>query len=293
MGVVPAYDFVPPAGAVQGTHETTTRDGLTGAGTLSDPFVLSRASTPAPILSGWKIMPFKRMTGRSPAFADDSGMITPHMFGPDSLWQNDLRGYPVAPNTLGSAGNAWTEVKADPIWTGALNYGAAVARQLGNGNPVATAAGGQMIRDPSNVVTVNTSADLPADAAMPATLYLVGAEAAFPSGVKTVTKTGPRQFTYTETVAYTVNAGQPALPALPATSTQFVAFYPELRATDWKWAYTVMYINLNHEVPPPAQALRCADCHPSLGGTVATSRMRELYGLDAAGCTDPMNCRKW
>ncbi|BDG05236.1 hypothetical protein [Anaeromyxobacter oryzae] len=290
--VTPTYRWIAPASAQQGTHETTARDGLLGSGTVDDPFRLADLlPPPAPVLAGWKIAPFKRMTGRSPAFADASAMIVPHVFGSDSLWQNDLRGYPVVANTLGSAGNPWTQAKADAIWTGVNNYGAAVGGQLGQ--PVAKAAGGQMTRDASGLVTVNTIADLPAT--LPATLYLVGAEAAFPSGVKAVTKTGPRQLTYPETIPYTANPGASppiTLPALPATSTAFVAFYPELAATDWRWAYTVMYINLNHEVAPVTTALTCSSCHPSLGGSVDTSRMKDLYGLQAGGCTDPMDCKK-
>ncbi len=53
-----------------------------------------------------------------------------------------------------------------------------------------------------------------------------------------------------------------------------------------------MFINLNHEVAPKASALSCASCHPSMGGTVATSRMKELYNLSDTGCTDPMACSK-
>jgi hypothetical protein len=289
-GVTPAYRWIAPVGQQQGTHETVARNGMTGAGTIDDPYRLSDPlPPPAPVLAGWRIAPFKKMTGRSPAFADGSGMAIPHVFGNDSLWQNDLRGYPVVANNLGSAGNPWTQAKVDAIWTGIVNYGAAVGGQLGA--PVAKVAAGQMTRDASNVVTVNTLADLPAS--FPATLYLVGAEAAFPTGVKAVTQTGPRQFTYTEAIPYTTNpsASPPiTLPALPAASAQFAAFYAELPATDWRWAYTSMFINLNHEVAPKAAALGCAACHPTLGGTLDGSRMRELYDLKVGGCEDPMNC---
>lgn len=285
--VTPTYRFIAPAGAQQGTHETTARDGLLGAGTVDDPFRLADLlPPPAPVLAGWKIAPFKKMTGRSPAFADGSAMIVPHVFGTDSLWQNDVRGFPIVPNNLGSGTNPWTQAKLDAIWTGVNNYGAALGGQLGQ--PVAKAAVGAMTRDASHLVTVNTVADLPAT--LPARLYLVGAEAAFPSGVKTVTRTGARQLTYVETIPYTANGV--TLPTLPAASTAFVAFYPELAATDWRWAYTAMFINLNHEVAPATTALTCASCHPSLGGTIETSRMKDLYGLDAAGCMDPMECKK-
>jgi hypothetical protein len=292
-GVTPTYRWVAPATGQQGTHETTARDGLLGAGTPDDPYRLADlVPPPAPVLAGWRIAPFKRMTGRSAAFADGSATIVPHVFGSDSLWQNDLRGFPVVPNTLGSAGNPWDQAKADAIWTGVNNYGAAVGGQLGAAG--AKVAGGQMTRDAANLVTVNTLADLPD--VLPARLYLVGAEAAFPSGVKAVTKTGARQLTYTETIPYTVNAAASppiTLPALPATSAAFVAFYPELAAAGWRWANTVMYINLNHEVAPAATALTCASCHPSMGdGDPASSRMKDLYGLQAGGCTDPMDCRK-
>jgi hypothetical protein len=282
-GVTPAYRFIAPSTQQQGTHETTVRNGLLGLGTPADPYRLSDPlPPPAPVLAGWKIAPFKKMTGRTPVFADQSAMIVPHVFGPDSLWQNDLRGFPVVGNTLGSAGNPWTQAKADAIWTGVGNYGAAVGGQLGA--PVAKASGGQMTRDAAHLVTVNTLADLPAT--FPATLFLIGAEAAFPTGVKAVTKTGARQFTYTETIPYTVNTGTAALPALPATSTQFVAFYTELKGADWAWANTVMFINLNHEVAPKASALACADCH-SVNG-----RMKDLYSLQVGGCEDPANCSK-
>jgi hypothetical protein len=291
-GVVPSYRFVAPASQQQGTHETTARDGLLGLGTPDDPYRLADLlPPPAPVLAGWRIAPFKRMTGRTPAFADGSAMVVPHVFGADSLWQNDLRGYPVVANTLGSAGNPWTQAKADAIWTGVNNYGAAIGGQLGA--PVARVSAGQMTRDASNLVTVNTLADLPAP--FPASLYLVGAEAAFPTGVKAVTQTGPRQFTYAETIPYTTNpsASPPiTLPPLPAASTAFVAFYAELRAADWRWANTVMFINLNHEVAPKASALTCSACHPSLGGTIDGSRMKELYDLRVGGCEDPMACRK-
>jgi hypothetical protein len=290
-GVNPTYRWIAPAGQQQGTHETTALNGLLGLGTKADPYRLADLlPPPAPVLAGWKIAPFKKMSGRSPAFANGSAMVVPHVFGNDSLWQNDLRGYPVVPNNLGSAANPWTQAKADAIWTGANNYGAALGKQLA---AVASAAGNSMTRDATNLVTVNTVADLPAT--LPATLYLVGAEAAFPTGVKTVTKTGARQFTYTETIPYTTNpSASPAivLPALPANSTQFVTFYPELKATDWAWAYTVMYINLNHEVAPKATALTCANCHPSMGGTIDGSRMKELYNLQVGGCEDPMLCKK-
>ena len=291
-GVVPTYRWIAPSSQQQGLHETTALDGLLGVGTAADPFRLSDPlPPPAPVLAGWKIAPFKKMTGRTPAFANDSAMIVPHVFGSDSLWQNTLLGYPVVPNTLGSAGNPWTQTKADAVWTGVVNYGAAVGGQLGAA--VVRVSAGQMTRDTAHLVTVSTLADLPSP--FPANVYLVGAEAAFPSGVKAVTQTGPRQFSYTETIPYTANpSASPAivLPALPASSTQFVAFYKELAASDWKWANTVMFININHEVAPKATALTCANCHPSLGGSISTSRMRELYDLQNTGCTDPMACSK-
>ncbi len=280
--VVPVYRWVPPAGGQQGTHATVARDGMSGSGSAADPYVLDGPLAPPanPVVAGWKITPFKRMTGRTPAFADGSGMVVPHMFGPDSFWQTDLRGFPVVPNNLGSITNPWTEAAADAIWTGLLNYGAAVAGQLGT--PVAKAAGGSMTRAvDTTTVTVTTLAALPAT--LPAQLYLVGAEAAFPSGVKTVTRVDDTHFTYQEGIPYTVNAGQPALPVLPATSTQFVAFYGVLPA--WSWASTAMYINLNHEVAPKESALTCASCHPSFTGGATTSRMQELYT-----CADPAGC---
>ena len=289
-GVTPAYRWIAPSTGQQGTHETTARNGLLGTGTPADPYRLSDPlPPPSPVLAGWKIAPFKKMTGRSPVFADASAMIVPHVFGPDSLWQNDLRGYPMVPNTLGSAGNPWDQTKANAVWTATNNYGAAVAGQLGN--PIAKASAAKMTRDAAHLVTVDTVADLPA--MMPGTVFLIGAEAAFPSGVKTVTKTGARQFTYTETIPYTVNTGTPALPAtFPVASTQPVAFYAELKGSDWMWANTVMYINLNHEVAPKASALSCSNCHPSMGGSVATSRMKDLYNLTVGGCEDPMDCSK-
>jgi hypothetical protein len=292
QGVTPAYRWIAPSTGQQGTHETTARNGLLGLGTPEDPYRLSDPlPPPAPVLAGWKIAPFKRMTGRTPAFVDGSAMIVPHVFGNDSLWQNDLRGYPVVPNTLGSGTNTWDQTKANAVWTGTLNYCAAVGGQLGL--PLAKASTAQMTRDAAHLVTVNTLADLPAT--LPATLYLIGAEAAFPSGVKAVTKTGARQFTYVEAIPYTANpSASPAivLPALPATSTQPVAFYAELKGTDWVWANTVMFINLNHEVAPATTALTCANCHPSMGGSVATSRMKDLYDLTVGGCEDPMDCSK-
>jgi hypothetical protein len=291
-GVTPAYRWVAPTSQRQGTHETTALDGLLGAGTPEDPFRLADLlPPPAPVLAGWRIAPFKKMTGRTPAFANDSAMLVPHVFGMDSLWQNTLLGYPVVPNTLGSAGNPWTQAKANAIWTGVVNYGAAVGGQLGA--PVAKVSAGQMTRDAAHLVTVNTLADLPSP--FPATVYLVGAEAAFPSGVKAVTQTGPRQFTYTETIAYAANpsASPPiVLPALPTTSTQFASFYKQVLPTEWKWANTVMYINLNHEVAPKATALTCASCHPADAASIPTSRMRELYDLQVGGCEDPAACSR-
>lgn len=63
---------------------------------------------------------------------------------------------------------------------------------------------------------------------------------------------------------------------LPAGST--------LADADWKWAETRMYMNLNHEVAPKAQALVCADCH--FGST--------RFDFAALGytCADPMGCAK-
>ncbi|MEY2668103.1 MAG: Cytochrome c bacterial, partial [Pseudomonadota bacterium] len=75
-------------------------------------------------------------------------------------------------------------------------------------------------------------------------------------------------------------------------STKFVQFFAELPAAGWTWAYTQMLINLNHEVAPKASALSCSDCHPAMGGSIATSRMKELYNLSATGCTDPTLCSK-
>ena len=276
-GVVPTYRFIAPSTQQQGTHETTVRNGMTGLGTQANPYRLSEVlPPPAPVLAGWKIAPFKKMLGRSPALADGSAMLVPHVFGNDSLWTTTLAGTPVVPNNLGSSGNTWDQTKANAIWTGVVNYGAAIGGQLGA--PVAKVAAGSMSRDAAGVVTVNTAADLPAT--LPATLYLVGDEAAFLTGVKGVTKTGARQFTYGETGAV-------------ATSTRFVSFYPELAASQWTWAYTQMLINLNHEVAPKASALSCADCHPSMGGSVATSRMKELYDLQVGGaCEDPIGCKK-
>ena len=150
----------------------------------------------------------------------------------------------MVPNTLGSAANPWTQAKADAIWTGVNNYGAAAAGQLGA--PVAKVSGGRLSRDAGGLVTVNTVATLPAT--LPATLFLVGAEAAFPSGVKVVTRTtAPAQ--YTETSPTRSAPARRCRP--PGTSTQFVGLLsPRCAATDWKWANTVMYINLNHEVAP-------------------------------------------
>jgi octaheme c-type cytochrome (tetrathionate reductase family) len=59
-----------------------------------------------------------------------------------------------------------------------------------------------------------------------------------------------------------------------------------LAATDWKWAETRMYMNLNHEVAPKAEALKCADCH---GGG------RLNFAALGYSCADPMttpNCAK-
>ena len=194
--MTPAYRWIAPSTQQQGTHETTARNGLLGAGTPADPYRLSDPlPPPSPVLAGWKIAPFKKMTGRTPVFADASAMIVPHVFGTDSLWQNDLRGYPVVPNTLGSARQPLDPGQGGRHLDRHVNYGAAVGGQLGT--PVAKASAAKMTRDAASLVTVNTLADLPAT--LPATLYLIGAEAAFPSGVKTVTKTGARQFTYTET----------------------------------------------------------------------------------------------
>ena len=287
-GVVPTYRFIAPSTQRQGTHETTAKDGMTGYGTQTDPYRLSDVlPPPAPILAGWKIAPFKKMLGRSPAFANGSAMLVPHVFGPDSLWVTNLLGYPIVPNDLGSGTRPWSQATADAIWTGVVNYGAAVANQLGA--PVAKASATKMTRSAANLVTVETLADLPDP--LPGTLFLIGAEAAFPSGVKTVTRVDARHFTYTETETRAVNpAASPPVPAysLPATSTQPVAFYTAMQGTDWTWAYTQMLINLNHEVAPKASALSCADCHPKMGGSVATSRMRELYNLQVGGpCEDP------
>ena len=49
-----------------------------------------------------------------------------------------------------------------------------------------------------------------------------------------------------------------------------------------------MFINLNHEVAPKASALSCSNCHPSMGGTVATSRMKDLYNLRSVAA--PTRC---
>ncbi len=269
-----------------GWHAATDNSDFTAAGTPEDPVVLSGPngfdSITGKALVAAKIYPFKKMRGSSPALQNKSAMVAPHVFGDDGFWTADTRGFPVVPNTLGSTGgatpNPWDQTKANTIWTGVLNYGAAIAGQLGPAVAKVSVAG--MTRDATHLITVNTQADLPAT--MPANLFLIGAEAAFPTGLKAVTKTGPRQFTYTEAIPYTVNTGQPALPALPATSTKPVAFFAELPA--WQWVNTNMYVNLNHEVAPKANALVCANCHPSMGSL--PSRMQELYNLNAT-CPDP------
>jgi len=217
-------------------------------------------------------------------------MIVPRLFGNDSLWAADMRGFPMVPNNLGSAANAWDQAKVDAIWTAANNYGAALGGQLGT--PVAKSSVGAMTRDAAHLVTVTTQATLPAT--LPATLFLVGDEAAFPSGVKTVTRVDDTHFSYTETIPYTVNTGVAALPVLPAASTKPVTFFNVLTASQWKWANTVMYIDINHEVAPVDQALSCSSCHPAMGGTIETSRMKELYnlGTGAGQCADPSACSK-
>jgi hypothetical protein len=253
-----------------GTHAATDNGDFP-----AEPAVLS-APNGAPGVNRAKIHPFKKMTGTTPAFADNSGMIVPRLFGTDSLWQADLAGKAVVPalEPDGVTSWVWSEARIDGIWTGALNYGAALGSQLGAAR--AKAAVGGMVRDAGNVVTVTTLAPVAFGAG--ARLYLVGAEAAFPTGVKTVASvaTDDLSFTYAETGAAT-------------TSTQPVSFFAELPA--WKWVRNEMWINLNHEVQPKAKALTCAGCHPTMGGTAATSRMKELYDLGGT-CDDPVNCLK-
>jgi hypothetical protein len=36
---------------------------------------------------------------------------------------------------------------------------------------------------------------------------------------------------------------------------------PALTTADWDWAYTVMWMGINHEVAPADEALGCSDCH--------------------------------
>ncbi|ABS25389.1 tetrathionate reductase family octaheme c-type cytochrome [Anaeromyxobacter sp. Fw109-5] len=57
-----------------------------------------------------------------------------------------------------------------------------------------------------------------------------------------------------------------------------------LTDADWKFAATRMYMNINHEVAPKAEALVCADCH--FGGT-----RLDVAALGYA-CADPMDCAK-
>jgi hypothetical protein len=253
-----------------GTHAATDNSDF-----ASEPNVLSKPNG-APGVNGSRIHPFKKMTGRSPGLADDSAMLVPHVFGTDSLWQANLANQAVAPalEPDGVTSWVWSAARADAIWAGVLNYGAAVGGQLGPAR--AKAATGGMVRDASNVVTVTTLAPVAFSAGK--RLFLVGAQAQFPTGVKTVTSVAADNlsFTYSETGT----AGSSGAP---------VSFFDELPA--WKWVQTEMYINLNHEVQPKAKALTCAGCHPTMGGSAATSRMKELYDLGGT-CDDPVNCLK-
>jgi hypothetical protein len=269
MNVVPAYRWFDGFG----THATTDNSAFgTQGDSASDPVVLSAPVGGMTFATGKKIYPFKRMTGRSPGLADGSKMLIPHVFGDDGLWTNNLLGSPVVPNTF-----AWTEAGVDAIWTGVLNYGAAVGGQLGN--PVAKAPAGSMVRGTDNVVTVTAAA--PVTFGVGDQVYLIGAtgQKVFLSGVKTVTSVSGNVFTYTETLGTT--------PTVATASGAFMAFYPKLPA--WKWVYTEMFINLNHEVAPKTSALNCTSCH---GVPVDQNPLKELYGLTAGGCTDPASCKK-
>jgi octaheme c-type cytochrome (tetrathionate reductase family) len=56
--------------------------------------------------------------------------------------------------------------------------------------------------------------------------------------------------------------------------------------TGWDWRYTQMYMDLNHEVAPAAQALGCASCHSSTGASVID------WTQLGYGCANPSGCAK-
>jgi hypothetical protein len=90
--------------------------------------------------------------------------------------------------------------------------------------------------------------------------------------------------------ADTLRFHEPALahPAAAVTSSQPVRLFRALvRGADWAWGFTEMFMNVNHEVAPKAQALgaggACADCH-AVSGRVPVC---ELY---AGATAKPFGC---
>ncbi|MFY3742647.1 hypothetical protein ACOQFB_01960 [Anaeromyxobacter sp. Red801] len=232
--------------------------------------------------AGARITPFKHMQGRQPVMIDGSFAIVPHVFGQWSLW-----GVKPDPTTAGASIPVIPATSAEPtgprygdhatyaafldaMWNDVVSFGAATAGQL---PALVTVAAGHATRDAAGDVTL----DAPGHGLAPGTYNVMTPDAGFAPGIKAVTVVDANTLRWHE-------AALPP-PAAPVVSTQPVRVFRALvRGVDWRWGYTEMFMNVNHEVAPRAQAISaCMDCHAP-GARVPVCELYQGAATRPVGC---------
>jgi hypothetical protein len=226
--------------------------------------------------------PQAHMQGRQPVMIDGSFAIVPHVFGQWALW-----GVKPDPTTAGASIPVIPATSAAPtgprygdhatyaafleaMWNDVVSFGAATAGQV---PALVTVAAGQATRDVAGDVTVNA----PAHGLASGAYNVMTPDAGFAPGIKAVTVVDANTLRWHE-------AALPA-PAAAVVSTQPVRLFRALvRGVGWRWSYTEMFMNVNHEVAPKAQAISdCLDCH----GPGARVPVCDLY---QGAATRPIGC---
>jgi hypothetical protein len=179
--IVPAYRW----SNGKATHTLTSSKHAAALGDTADDAKRISLGEPVGSAGDGRIMPFKLMRGRQPAYVDgaNSFILTPNLFGPGAFWTiTTAAGFKLSTYDYDGAGPiaaGWPSL--DALWGKVLAVGAIAAKQLPPGTP-------------------------------PLAKY------------------------------------DPQTPAKPG----------------WAWRYTKLFMDLNHEVAPKAQALGavgCTDCH--------------------------------
>jgi hypothetical protein len=249
----------------RGYHQTITgammafdpADGTTSTAPLSLSEPVAAAGD-----AGARITPFKRMQGRQAVMKDGSFVPVPHVFGMWSLW-GTKPDPTVAASTTGAAipvvpavSTGATSAKygsfstyaafAEALWNDVVSFGAASAGQV-----PALATASTAVRAASGDVTLT----IPGHGRSPGKYDVMTADPSFAPGIKDVTVVDADTLTYHEAALLH--------PAASVTAAQPVKLHRALlHGVDWEWGYTEMFMNVNHEVAPKAQAIAtCSACH--------------------------------